>query len=131
MSSAPFIPKSAKTQKPKEPEKFKPQKPKVGKASAKMLVECQMDLPREAILWVERWLVQLVQERSLPPQIAGENPFGALAQLLAPRDVLEVLERIRKEFRQSFPYLFEKEKEDFAFLEEALKLEENSTDSEI
>jgi hypothetical protein len=124
--SAPLVPKSAKTQKKTEElEKFKPLKPKVGKASAKMLVDCKMDLPYDALMWIQRWLIQLVQERSLPPSIAGENPFGALAQLLAPADALKVLEQIRKEFRQSFPYLFEKEKEDFAFLEEALKAEDS------
>lgn len=118
--SAPELKRSERPKKSKEPSPFKPLKPKVGKATAKMLVECKAELPTSALLWVDRWMSQLVQERSLPPQIAGADAFGAISQLLAPQDALEVLTRLRKEFRQSFPLLFETPKEDFQFLVDAV-----------
>lgn len=73
------------------------------------------------IRWVERWLVQLVRERSLPPQIAGCDVMAALNQYLLPSDGLEVLETIRRDFQREHPALFPKE--DFSFLLKAFELE--------
>jgi hypothetical protein len=66
------------------------------------------------IRWTERWLVQLVRERSYPPQIAGCEALASLASYLTPSDALSVLESIRRDFRHQHPILFPKE--DFAFL---------------
>ena len=65
-------------------------------------------------LWVERWLVQLVRERSLPPQIAGSDVMAALDQFLTPSDALDVLAKIRLDFQREHPALHQTD--DFAFL---------------
>ena len=118
--SAPLLKSSEKAKKPKDDlQPFKPVKPKIGKASAKHLVEFKGDLSKQQILWIERWMTQLVQERSLPPQIAGADAFAALAQILAPADCLAVLEKLREDFARAFP-LSVPQKEDFAFLESAV-----------
>lgn len=66
------------------------------------------------IRWCERWLVQLVRERSYPPQIVGLDALGTLTQFLTPSDAMEVLTKIRMEFRKEHSILFQKE--DFGFL---------------
>jgi hypothetical protein len=88
------------------PDPFKKPKAKFSKGATKGLLGFKGVLPQYAAAWLERWMAQLVQERSLPPQIAGADALGALQQMLAPQDVAEVLARLRREFRVAFPLLF-------------------------
>jgi hypothetical protein len=66
-------------------------------------------------MWIERWLSNLVQTRSLPPQICGADAFDALTQYLAPADVLNILDTLRAEFITAHPQHAEA-KDDFGFL---------------
>jgi hypothetical protein len=97
----------------KELEKFKPERPLMSKSNARQLTGVTCD--NQQILWVQRWMEQLVRERSLPPQLAGKEPFSALLQFLAPSDVLKILETLRVEFQTRFPFSTEKEKEEEEF----------------
>jgi hypothetical protein len=94
-------------------EKFKPLKPRLSRGSAKALVEVSCS-PTE-LMWVERWLTNLVQTRSLPPQICGADAFDALTQFLAPQDALAILDQLRSEFIQAHPQRVAP-KDDFTFL---------------
>jgi hypothetical protein len=98
-------------------EKFKPEKSVINKSNARQLVGASLD-PSQ-MLWLQRWLEQLVRERSYPPQIAGKEPFQALTQFLAPKDCLDVLELVRKAYQQQYPNSSkQEEEEDFGFLRE-------------
>lgn len=94
-------------------EKFKPLKPKLSKGAAKALVE--VSCSASELLWIERWLTNLVQERSLPPQICGADAFDALTTYLAPTDALAILDAIRADFLAAHPQR-DKPKDDFDFL---------------
>ena len=124
--SAPKIPKSAKTQKENPVvEKFRPIKPKIGKSDAKALVSFKGDIPLNGVLWIENWLQHLQQERSLPPSISRGNAMASLVQLLPPSETIIILERLRVDFRSAFPMLFEKPKDDWQFLLDALEDEKS------
>jgi hypothetical protein len=95
-------------------EKFKPEKPFINKSNARQLSGVACDTTQ--MLWLQRWLEQLVRERSYPPQIAGKEPFFALTQFLTNEDCIRVLETLRLDFQRQFPSLSVKEEGDFDFL---------------
>jgi hypothetical protein len=103
--SAPLFTSKERPKAAKQPDPFKKAKPKFSKGSAKALLGIKGAIPITAAQWLERWMTQLVQERSLPPQIAGADAYGALLQLLSPQDAEETLGRLRRDFRQAFPLL--------------------------
>jgi hypothetical protein len=102
-------------------ETFKPIKPKVSSSSARQLVEFKGVFSREMLLWIDRWLEQLVREHSYPPQIVGKEAFSVLSRFLPTSDALKVLENIRLDFRNNFPLTAEVE--ELEYLNEALALE--------
>ena len=95
-------------------EVIKPEKKVFSASVVKSLLDYDGVVGDGIIRWTERWIVQLVRERSLPPQIAGSDVMGALTQFLTPSDALDVLARVRADFRREHPALYPKE--DFAFL---------------
>ena len=102
-------------------EVIKPPKKVLSGAVVKALLDYDGVVGDGIIRWAERWLVQLVRERSLPPQIAGSDVMGALSQFLPPSDALDVLKRVREDFRREHPAMFPKE--DFSFLVKAFEAE--------
>jgi hypothetical protein len=102
-------------------EVWKKEKKVLSASVVKKLLEWDGDCGEGVIRWTEQWLVQLVRERSLPPQIAGSDVMGALVHYLTPTDAVEVLAKIRKEFRDTHPIYFPKE--DWSFLEKAFEVE--------
>ena len=94
-------------------EKFKPEKARLSKSSAKALVDYKGELTKEAIQWIQRWMEQLVRERSLPPQLSGKEAYSALLQFLESADALSVLERLRLEFASSHPLLKRQDPDDW------------------
>ena len=101
-------------------DKFKPLKPRLSRGSGKALVEVSCS-PAE-LMWIERWLNNIVQSRSLPPQIGGADAFNAMTQFLAPQDVLALLEQLRGDFLRAHPQRMapEETKDDFGFLLECV-----------
>ena len=102
-------------------EVIKPDKKVFSASVVKSLLDWKGDVGDGIIRWTERWVVQLVRERSLPPQIAGSDVMGALTQFLTPEDALDVLTKVRADFRREHPALYPKE--DFAFLLKAFEAE--------
>lgn len=115
---SPLRPKKVKEVKE---EKIVPEKKVLSAATCKALLDYKGDIGDGIIRWTERWLVQLVRERSYPPQIAGSDALGALTQYLTPSDALNVLETIRRDFRREHQALCPKE--DFSDLVKALTTE--------
>ena len=95
-------------------ERFKPEKRIFSASVVKALLDYKGVVGDALIRWTERWVVQLVRERSLPPQIAGSDVMGALSVYLTPSDALDVLTKARADFRREHPAL--NPTEDFAFL---------------
>jgi hypothetical protein len=52
--------------------------------------------------WLERWLTQLVQEMSYPPQLAGSEAYSNLSKFLGTQ-AETILERLRNEFNLIYP----------------------------
>jgi hypothetical protein len=80
-------------------------------AKARQIVQCKKALGEGAVGWIERWITQLVQERSLPPQLASKDFAGKIFEVFAPREALEILDRVRADFRVAWGHLFEPEKD--------------------
>ena len=103
---------------PKKPQQdiptFKKEKLRLPKSEAKKLLDYSANLHQTE--WTQRWLQQLVRERSLPPQLVGDDAYGQLNRFLAPSDVLQVLESLRADFKRTLPIEPKKEK-DLDFLE--------------
>jgi len=67
-------------------------------AEAKKVLAFKGPLAKSQIQWTERWLQQLVRERSLPPQLAHSDAFGQLKIFLDGADLDAVLARVRADF---------------------------------
>lgn len=117
-------------QKPKEPKdakhtikqlkKFEKEVVKVTKGDAKKIVNYSGDLSYHQRAWVQRWLEQLMRERSLPPQIAGSDALGQLNLFLSPSSLAEVFVKIREDFQRTLP---EVESNPYQFLESLVESE--------
>lgn len=105
--------KPVKPSKPEKVEKFKPEKLTLPRGEAKKYLNRTPSLAQTA--WCQRWLQQLIRERTLPPQLAGADGYGSLCAFLSPEDCLEVLEHLRADFEKTLP-LEEKKSDEFDFL---------------
>ena len=95
-------------------EKFKTIKPVLSKGAVRKLLDCEFEVDAGMIFWTERWLDQVIREKSLPPQIALRDPMGQLTHFLG-TDALKIFENIRADFKSSFPSLHPKD--DYSFLD--------------
>ena len=95
-------------------EKFKTIKPVLSKGAVRKLLDCEFEVDVGMIYWTERWLDQIIRERSLPPQIAQRDPVGQLTLFMG-TDALKVFEGIRADFKKAFPTLHPID--DYSFLE--------------
>lgn len=98
-----------------ELEKFKKPKLTLTKSEAKKILDYKKDLAYRQIEWVQNWLQTVISERSLPPQLAGEDAYAQIMLFLNPLDALALLKKIREEFLRTVPPE-EREKDDYAFL---------------
>jgi hypothetical protein len=119
--SSPFG-KDWKQKKPKDVdallEKFKAVKPKISSKVGRDLTE--QSCSQAELFWIERWLDNVVRNRSLPPQCAGKDAYASIMLFLTPRDALGLLEQLRKEFLLEHPSRNGPVMEDFSFLLEEL-----------
>ena len=121
----PLKPKAPKKEKeergPKEPKtkelpKFKAVKLTLTKSEAKKVLNLERRTPSVLqTAWTQRWLEQLIRERTLPPQLAGADAYGQLCLFLSPDDCLRVLTQIRADFDKTLP-LDESPRDEFDFL---------------
>ena len=107
-------PKASKA--PKELPKFKQVPLTLTKSEAKKVLNLERRTPSaQQTAWTQRWLEQLIRERTLPPQLAGADAYGQLCLFLSPDDCLKVLEQIRADFGKTLP-LETQTKDEFDFL---------------
>ena len=93
--------------------KFKQEKLTLTKSEARKILNHSPTLQQTA--WTQRWLEQVIRERTLPPQLAGADAYGQMLLFLNPEDALALLEQIRADFAKTLP-LEAKKPDEFAFL---------------
>jgi len=81
--------------------KFKPEPLTLTKSEAKKFLNHSPSRLQTA--WCQRWLQQLIRERTLPPQLAGADGYGQFCSFLSPDDCLKVLEKLRADFVKTLP----------------------------
>jgi hypothetical protein len=86
--------------KPKEttPKEEKPKKiPRLTKTDVRMLLDCSAGSINDPLLcWVERWMTQLMRERSFPPHLCRAGGYQYLLDFLGD-GATEVLNAIRRD----------------------------------
>ena len=95
----------ATLRKPKEPKekaeptpKEKPKKiPRLTRSDVRLLLDCAASAINETlIVWVERWMTQLIQERAFPPHLSRAGAYQYLLDFLG-EGATEVLNTIRRD----------------------------------
>jgi hypothetical protein len=91
--------KDQKKPKEKAPKEEKPKKiPRLTKSDVRMLLDCSAGSINDVVLcWVERWMTQLMQERSFPPHLVRAGGYQYLLDFLGD-GATEVLNAIRSDF---------------------------------
>jgi hypothetical protein len=90
---------------------FKKAKPKLSNGSVKRI--CAVKTSDTAgCYWMERWIDQLVRERSYPPQLVSDDFYSLLQRFLEPRVIIGILEKARHDYRRAFPLSEVVEEED-------------------
>jgi hypothetical protein len=77
--------------------------------------------------WFDRWVDQLVRENSYPPQLKSDDFYSLLGCYFEGKTILDILERVRRDYRRAFPLAEPEEPEDnLSWLPEALKADPNA-----
>jgi hypothetical protein len=105
---------------------FKKDKPLMSKGQLKKIVSVK-NVDATGCYWFDRWIDQLVRERSYPPQLKSDDFYSLLGRYFEGRVILEILEKARIDYRRAFP-LCEPEEEvgDLSWLVEAIKRDPNA-----
>jgi hypothetical protein len=98
----------------KKLELFKPIPLTLTKGEAKKVLDSKKPLSHRDVEWVQRYLETVIRERSLPPQLAGDDAYGQIMTYLSPKDALLLLEGVRSSYRLVLPP--EEEEDEFAYL---------------
>jgi len=86
-------PKEARTPKEEKPKKV----PRLTKSDVRMLLDCSAGSINEPLVcWVERWMTQLMRERSFPPHLCRAGAYQYLLDFLGD-GATEVLNAIRRD----------------------------------
>jgi len=90
--------KPKETKESKEP-KEKPKKvSRLSRSDVRLLLDCPASAINDVVLcWVERWMTQLMQERSFPPHLCRAGGYQYLLDFLGD-GATEVLNAIRSDF---------------------------------
>jgi len=90
--------KDQKVKEPKAPKEEKPKKvPRLTRSDVRMILDCSAgSINDTAIAWVERWMIQLIRERSYPPHLARAGAYQYLLDFLGD-GATEVLNEIRRD----------------------------------
>ena len=100
---------------------FKKDKPLTSKGQLKRIVSVKY-VDTTGCFWFDRWIDQLVRERSYPPQLKSDDFYSLLGRYFTGTVILEILEKARAEYRLAFP-LCEPEEDigDLSWLVEVIK----------
>jgi hypothetical protein len=105
---------------------FKKDKPLMSKGQLKRIVGVK-NVDTTGCYWFDRWVEQLVRERSYPPQLKSDDFYSLLGRYFEGRVILEILEKARGDYRRAFP-LCEPVEEvgDLSWLVEAIRRDPNA-----
>lgn len=86
----------------KTPKEEKPAKaPKIlSKGEAKRLVGRGCDSGQ--CQWIDRWLKNFVQSRSLPPQMAGSEAYSNIMKFMGDEEGQKVIDQLRSDYNGIF-----------------------------
>jgi hypothetical protein len=117
--------KSIKEEKEAQLKLFKPDKIRISKSTAKQICDADSNEISKAVCrWCEWYIETLCRERSYPLQMVSDDFVPMISKMLDASDALQLLERIRCEFRRAFPKM--DTKEDFQFLLDAIATDPNA-----
>jgi hypothetical protein len=74
---------------------------KISVGQAKRILNTKEELSPFVLNWILRWIDQLCKENSYPPQLIGGNFLSNLFLYFEPTKSAEILERLRKDFKES------------------------------
>lgn len=74
---------------------------KISVGQAKRILDTKEELSPLVLGWILRWIDQLCKENSYPPQLIGGNFLPNLFIYFEPTKALEILERIRADFKET------------------------------
>jgi hypothetical protein len=94
--------KKEEEQRKEELKKFKKSKPLISKGALKRITGVKT-VDSAGCYWFDEWINQLVRERSYPPQLKSDDFYSLLGKYFDGKTILEILEKARREFRQSHP----------------------------
>lgn len=103
--------KEAKEKQKEHERLFKKAKPLLSKGSVKRIVVVK-NVDEAGCYWMERWIEQLIRERSWPPQLKGDDFYSLLGRYFDAPTILSVLEKARADYRRAFPMADPTEEED-------------------
>jgi hypothetical protein len=103
---------------------FKKEKPLISKGQLKRITGVK-NVDAMGCYWFDRWIDQLVRERSYPPQLKSDDFYSLLGRYFDGKVILEILEKARIEYRRAFP-LCEPECDDLSWLIGVLKADPNA-----
>ena len=115
---SPFGKDQKKPKEPKAPKEEKPKKvPRLTKSDVRMLLDCSAGSINEPLLcWVERWMTQLMRERSFPPHLVRAGGYQYLLDFLGD-GATEVLNAIRRDhYGSGIPPSVDADVGEFGFL---------------
>jgi len=73
----------------------------ISKGECKKLVKRSCD--SQQCGWIDRWLKNLVQSRSLPPQCAGTEAHSFLYKYLGDTEALKIINELEGDFTKTYP----------------------------
>ena len=94
-------------------EKFKTIKPVLSSKVGRELVRRVCGVSE--LLWIERWLENLMRTQSLPPSCMGSDAYNELMKVLPPTEMLMTMGQLRRQFLAEHPS-HQPIMEDFSFL---------------
>ena len=81
---------------------FKKPKPLISKATVKRITYVK-DADTASCFWFDRWIEQLVRERSYPPQLKSDDFYSLLGRYFEPTTIIEILDKARNDYWKAFP----------------------------
>lgn len=99
-------PKPEKEQKPKKEEElplFKKEKLRLTRSETKKVLAVSGPVGHSDVAWTQRWLDQIIRERSYPPHLSGEDAYALICSFLTPSDSLQLLTQIRADYEKQKP----------------------------
>lgn len=90
---------------------FKKPKWPISKGAAKSILDITTD---PDVPWLCAWIENLCRNNCWPLSLLSSDFIGLMGRLLDPKDALDVLTRVRREYATAHPFEFPKD--DYSFL---------------